>query len=105
MEKETTNNSEHGKTCHWCGLDKGFSWTRLVLAILIGMFLFLLGIRIGQMGGSYNGSRMMERGDMRMNHYMMNGNDNIETRTIVIPAPSTPAAPAATTAPAVPTKQ
>ncbi len=89
MEKESMDNK-----CGWCGQGTGlFSWKRLILAVLIGLFIFLAGIQIGTMRGSYgnNGPRMMMH-NMRYDNY-----DEGVTRTIVIPAPAvqtTPAAPA-----------
>ncbi len=108
MEKDMNHNS--GEKCGWCGLDKGFSGKRMMLAILIGIFIFLLGIQIGEMrdGAGYGyyghmgGRRMEYRGQWMMgNDDIIPGQDGLGlpqgTTTVIVPAQQ--AAPA-TAAPA-----
>ncbi|GEM_PF-2392796 len=62
MEHEKTSMNMDHKTCGWCGLDKGFSFIRLLLAIVLGLFIFFAGMVIGQMRGfSYGDGTMMRR--------------------------------------------
>ena len=98
--------NEKNGMCDVCGFHKGrYMWTRLILAVLIGLFIFLAGIQIGELRSEVYGGRMMRwhnEGGMMMDNSMMPGQDG-STRTIMIMPPAngtTPAAPAAATAPA-----
>jgi hypothetical protein len=108
MDKEQQHGSEH-KMCDWCGNQYGrkYSWLRLVVAILIGLFIFSAGYHLGELNvlvHSQYGSPMMMEG--RMMHRtmgamgtssMMDGNAMYGTTTIVVPAaeatPATAPAP------------
>jgi len=97
MEKEICNNPEHHSTCGWCGLDKHFSWKRLALAILLGLFIFCLGIQIGEMRNAY---RNQEYGHMILRQNMMyRYQTDPEMMQLTLPASttSTTATPATTT--------
>ncbi|MDB5255130.1 MAG: hypothetical protein JWL92_506 [Candidatus Nomurabacteria bacterium] len=105
MEQEQKHGPEH-KMCDWCGNEYGrkYSWLRLVVAILIGLFIFSAGYHLGELNvlvhsqygsqmsqGHWQGRIMGSRGDMMNQEY--------GTTTILIPsADATPA----TTAPAAP---
>lgn len=84
MEKEHDN-----KMCYMCGNEYGrkYSWTRLALALVIGLFIFFAGMEIGQMrmqayGGTYRGPMM---------HWHSYGNN-----VIIDSEESAPASPAPT---------
>jgi hypothetical protein len=102
MEKENMQGSKNDRMCDWCGYKQGmrYSWLRLLLAILIGLFIFFAGIEIGQMraavyGGEYGQGMMMHHmhddqdSDMNgtmMNNQMMPGQDGSTTTTFVVPS-------------------
>lgn len=107
MDNNNNQPMHHGEKCEWCGLGKGFSWTRLVLAILIGLFIFLAGIQIGEMRG--NGGMSQYGRHRMMSNEVWNNGDNMNmgqmpmdngTTTIVVPSNTTPVGPAPTTTPA-----
>ncbi|HTH93290.1 MAG TPA: hypothetical protein VL576_02320 [Candidatus Paceibacterota bacterium] len=94
----------NGQMCEWCGRHKDgrYMWLRLVLAILIGVFIFLAGIQIGELRGEVYGYRNMhmmrwqnDGGTMMMNMQTYPDTDAAPTTTNA-PAPATKAAPAAT---------
>jgi hypothetical protein len=104
MEKENMPMSNHGKTCGWCGLDKGFSWMRLILAIVLGLFIFFAGMVLGQMraSGGYDRGMMMRhsRGGYNqdnmglMQPVQMDGQAvPVGTTTTTIVSPAQPATP------------
>lgn len=107
MENEKVCKEHH--MCDWCGNEYGrkYKWWRLILAILIGLFIFLAGIEIGQMRSSLYGEyggHMMRYGQGYHGDYMMNdqyyGPD--EDTTIVVPAnpgANGPMVPAGATSP------
>jgi hypothetical protein len=77
MENEKKSDRQ---MCDWCGNEYGrkYKWWRLILAIVIGLFIFLAGIQIGEMrietlqqyGGHMGG--MMNRHMMYQGGYGMN---------------------------------
>jgi hypothetical protein len=81
----------HNGLCGWAGCGRSFSWLRLVIAVLIGLFIFSAGIELGEMKASYMGYGM--EGRHFRNTEMMNWNDT-GTTTVVVPAAATPAVPA-----------
>ncbi len=50
MEKEANQDHEH-KMCDWCGNQYGrkYSWMRLIVAIVIGLFIFSAGYHLGEL--------------------------------------------------------
>ncbi len=123
MEKDTkTNHPEgcrckgcvgyacsHNGLCGWAGCGRSFSWLRLVIAVLIGLFIFSAGIELGEM----KAMAYMGEGHMIGRHWNndMDGSmmGNGGTTTIVVPAPATPSntsgqATPATTTPTVPAR-
>lgn len=104
---------EHEKNermCEWCGRHKDgrYLWLRLVLAVLIGVFIFFAGIQIGEMrgevyGGAYGGHMMRwhnEGGEMMMDNSMMPGQDG-STTIMMVPANGT--SPSSISGQAIPT--
>jgi hypothetical protein len=89
--------NEKDKMCDICGAHKDgrYRWVRLLLAVLLGVFIFLAGIQIGEMRGEvygYRGHTM--RWDMRGNDMMWNDQGG-STSMIVVPTdtqttPTTP---------------
>lgn len=104
-EKSTMIPADHAKMCGWCGMDRGmFSWTRLALAVMIGLFIFLAGIQIGEMRaqyGNYGTSHMMV-----MHSHWTGGNQMMDDQTMpqdgtmIAPATNTPVVAPAVTTPA-----
>jgi hypothetical protein len=92
----------HNGLCGWAGCGRSFSWIRLVVAVLLGLFIFSAGIELGEMkAAAYMGYGGMEGHHGRNGEIMQwYGRDN-GTTTVVIPA-TTPTTP--TTTPAVPAR-
>jgi hypothetical protein len=92
MEKEQNHGSEH-RMCDWCGNEYGrkYSWLRLVVGILIGLFIFSAGYHLGELNvlvHSQYGTQMMQ-GDWNRSmhgHLIMNQDANGTSTTIVVPA-------------------
>lgn len=82
MENENKQNHEHNKMCDWCGNEYGrkYRWMRLVLAIVIGLFIFSAGYHLGELnvlvhqqyGSGYRYDQMETMmGNMRRSNPMM----------------------------------
>jgi hypothetical protein len=111
MEKENNMHGDH-KMCDWCGNETGrkYRWMRLILAVVIGLFIFSAGYHLGELNvlvhsqygsqmdmSSYRGHRMMQDDNMIQMQYSQDGNG---PTTLITPAvPVTPTS-TATTAPA-----
>lgn len=89
--------NEKNMTCDICGCHKDgrYRWVRLLLAVLIGVFIFLAGIQLGEMRGQVYGYG-------RNTHYwhttggnMMWDNQDGSTTMMVVPA-DTQSAPSPT---------
>jgi hypothetical protein len=101
-QQEHMHNHDNSKMCDWCGNRNGmrYSWLRLVLALLIGLFIFFAGIEIGQLRAAVYGA---PGSNMFMHHryesfdgMMMPGQDD-STTTLLVPSQSaTPTAAPAT---------
>ncbi len=100
MENNNNPKNDH-RMCDWCGNEYGrkYRWWRLILAILIGLFIFLAGIEIGQMRMANYGI-----GGHMMHRHMYNGGYGMDdqeygpqgTTTIVVPSNQTAPAGAMT---------
>lgn len=93
---EQNNHGEH-KMCDWCGNKYGhkYTWMRLVVGILIGLFIFSAGYHLGELNVLVQQSAVKSHySSMRMNRMMMDGTKKYGT-TIVVPVSETkPAAQA-----------
>lgn len=108
------NHDHDHKMCDWCGNETGkkYRWARLIIAIVIGLFIFSAGYHLGELNVLVHGqygqmSGMMEGHGDRMRSgwgqtMMMDDQTGYSGTTTTVVVPAMPVAP--TPAPTTPAR-